>query len=189
MHRRAFLTLLGGSAFAGVLVLSAYSTAAAAFSNCNEFRARLAAAEAQLRIPVPRVVFKELESLPGLGVEFDLGNVQGFVGQLNCRHDGRFDFFQVQQNQSDDYSSRRFVNLLTAAIWAFADWPKEKIDAAVKRVLVELDRKIKDNRVRGGSIEDDRVYIDLSDDELTNVQVGGGRKHGLYFLVDDSVRD
>ncbi len=91
-------------------------------------------------------MFKELESLPGLGVEFDLGN-------------------------------------------AFTDWPKEKIDTAVKRVLVELDRKIKDNRVRGGSIEDDRAYIDLSDDELTNVQVGGGRKHGLYFLVDDSVRD
>jgi hypothetical protein len=103
------------------------------------------------------------------------------------RHDGRFDFFQIRQNQSDD-SSRRFVNLLTAAIWAFADWPKERIDAAVKRAFAELDRKIKDKRVRGGALVDDRTYIDLSDDELTNVQIGGGRKHGLYFLVDDSVR-
>ena len=58
----------------GVLILSACSTAAASFSNCDEFRARLAAAEAQLRIPVPRVVLKAVESLPGLGVEFEVGN-------------------------------------------------------------------------------------------------------------------
>jgi len=171
----------------GVLILCACSTAAASFSNCDEFRARLATAEAQLRIPVPRVVLKAVESLPGLGVEFEVGNVPGFVGQLNCRHDGRFDFFQIRQNQSDD-SSRRFVNLLTAAIWAFTDWPKERINAAVRRAFAELDRKIKDKRVRGGALVDDRTYIDLSDDELTNVQIGGGRKHGLYFLVDDSVR-
>jgi len=174
---------------AGVLLLLACSTAAAAYSNCNEFRARLAAAEAQLRIPVSRIVFKELEPLPGLGTEFEVGNGQGFVGQLNCRHDGRFDFFQIQQRQRDDLASKRFVNLLTAAIWALTDWPKDKIDAAVKQAFSEVDRKIKVNRVRGGVIEDDRAYIDLSDDALTNVLIGGGRKHGLYFLVDDSVRD
>jgi len=175
----------------GVLILSTYPAGAASFSNCDEFRARLPSAEAQLRITLPRVTFKLVESLPGLGVQFDVGNLPGFVGQLSCRHDGRFDFFQVKQNhnQRDESPSRRFANLLTAAIWAFADWPKDKIDAAVKRAFAELDRKIKDNRARGGAIVDDRAYIDLSDDELTSVQVGGGRKHGLYFLVDDSVRD
>jgi hypothetical protein len=174
--------------------VAAVSTASAGnnITTCDQFRERLARADKLFSADVPRFEFRDDNTAVDSGHHtYEIENVKGLTGELACNLktgtvswvDVRITASDVEDNAKGRFNaSARFMVSMFAMTWAYTNWPKPKVQAAVKIMISEAHAELELSEMRGDKIARGKGTIDINNVDVAYT-IGSP---GLGYMINPS---
>lgn len=166
------------------------------FTTCVQFRDRLPKAEKLFGTPVPRFEFNDVDTAGEIQANddrvYDIESAKGLRGQLACnRRTGKLSSLQVdvyvfdtgdgkvQFNPSD-----RLMGSMLALTWAYTNWPKPKVQAAVTKMISDAHAELKQSELRQDATVVGSGTIGINPDLNLTYTIGN---LGLGYMIEASI--
>jgi len=166
------------------------------FTTCDQFRNRLAKAEKLLETPVPRFEFRDVDSAGEIQANddrvYDIESTKGLTGALACnrRTDKlsslRVDVyvFDTGDNKVRLNPSDRLTGSMLALTWAYTNWPKLKVQAAVKKMISDAHAELEQSELRRDNTVMGSGTIGINHDLNLTYTIGN---LGLGYMIEASI--
>lgn len=165
------------------------------FTTCDQFRDRLAKAE-KLFDTVPRFEFHDVDTAGEIQANddriYDIESARGLTGALACnRRTGKLSSLQVDVYVFDTGDGKvrlnpsdRLMGSMLALTWAYTNWPKLKVQAAVKKMISDAHAELEQSELR----RDDTVMgsgtVGINHDLNLTYTIGS---LGLGYMIEASI--
>jgi len=166
------------------------------FTTCDQFRDRLAKAEKWFGTSVPRFDFNDVETAGEIQANddrvYNIESARGLTGALACnRRTGKLsslkvDVFvfdtgdgKVQFNPSD-----RLMGSMLALTWAYTNWPKPKVQVAVKKMISDAHAELEQSELRRERTVVGSGTIGINHDLNLTYTIGS---LGLGYMIEASI--
>jgi hypothetical protein len=166
------------------------------FTTCDQFRDRLAKAEKLFGTSVARFEFKDVDSAGEIEANddrvYDIESAKGLTGTLACnRRTGKLSSLQVdvyvfdtgdgkvQFNPSD-----RLMGSMLALTWAYTNWPKPKVQEAVKKMISDAHAQLEQSEARSDENMVGSGTVGVNHDLNLTYTIGS---LGLGYMIEASI--
>jgi hypothetical protein len=166
------------------------------FTTCDQFRDRLAKAEKLFGTSVPRFDFNDADTAGEIQAIddrlYDIESARGLTGELACnRKTGKLSSLKVdvyvfdtgdgkvQVNPSD-----RLLGSMLALTWAYTNWPKPKVQAAVKTMISDAQAELEQSELRRDPTVVGSGKIGINPDLNLTYTIGS---LGLGYMIEASI--
>jgi hypothetical protein len=166
------------------------------FTTCDQFRDRLAKAEKVFGTSVPRFEFNDVDTAGEIQANddrlFDIESARGLTGQLACnRRTGKLSSLQVDVyvfDTGDDKvqfnPSDRSMGSMLALTWAYTNWPKPKVQTAVKKMISDAHAELEQSELRRDATVVGSGTIGINHDLNLTYTIGS---LGLGYMIEASI--
>jgi hypothetical protein len=165
-------------------------------TTCDQFRERLAKAEKLFGTYVPRFEFGDLDPAGDIEASddraYEIENVRGLTGELACnRRTGKLSSLQVNAyvfDAGDDKdrfnTSDRFMVSMFAVTWAYTNWSKSRVQAAVKKMISDAHAELERSERRGDRTATGNGTIDINHNVNVTYTIGS---LGVGYMIQASI--
>jgi hypothetical protein len=165
-------------------------------TTCDQFRGRLAKAEKLFGTSVPRFEFNDVDTAGEIQANddrvYDIESARGLTGSLACnRRTGKLSGLQVdvyvfdtgdgkvQFNPSD-----HLMGSMLALTWAYTNWPKPKVQEAVKKMVSDAHAQLEQSQSRRDETVVGSGTIGVNHDLNLTYTIGS---LGLGYMIEASI--
>jgi hypothetical protein len=166
------------------------------FTTCDQFRDRLAKAEKLFGTSVPRFDFREVDTTGEIEANddraYEIASARGLTGALACnRRTGKLSSLQVNvyvfdmgDSKVQSKPSDRLMGSMLALTWAYTNWPKPKVQEAVKKMISDAHSELEQSELRRDRTVIGSGTIGINHDLKLTYTIGS---LGLGYMIEASI--